>query len=154
MKYPGCQRLLFFFCERSERATRRSRVNEARSAEKKNNLWWHASWTSFPCRFGIIYLAKPVLALGGRSASILRLFVFIMWQSMWHMIACGASMLPYWPRCQRLFLFISFFASEESEQRATPRQQGAKRREKNNFWMCDSIRELSGQITTRTTFFA
>ena len=34
-QYPGCQRLLFFFCERGERATRQSRVNEARSAEKK-----------------------------------------------------------------------------------------------------------------------
>ena len=34
--YPGCQGLLFWGGERSERATRRSRVKEARSAEKKS----------------------------------------------------------------------------------------------------------------------
>ena len=45
LKYPGCQRLLFFFCERSERATRQSRVNEARSAEKKITVSL-AFWTS------------------------------------------------------------------------------------------------------------
>ena len=131
-KLPWVPEVIIFFCERSERATRRSRVNEARSAEKKNNLWWHASWTSFPCRFGIIYLAKPVLALGGRPASILRLSVFIMWQSMWHMIACGASMLPYWPRCQRLLYFYSYFLLRakraSNEQRRVNKARSAKKK--------------------------
>ena len=36
------------------------RLNEARSAYRKNNLWSQQLRVSFPCKFRIIYLIKPV----------------------------------------------------------------------------------------------
>ena len=52
----GSRGYFFFDTDRS----RRSRVNEARSAERKKNLWSKELRVSFPCNFRIIYLIKPV----------------------------------------------------------------------------------------------
>ena len=48
-----------YFCHIDTDGSRRSRVNEARSAErKKNDLWSQELQVSFPCNFRIKYLTK------------------------------------------------------------------------------------------------